>query len=141
MSGWRSPLSGTNGAVLPHHEVAAQWIEQSGPDQVAFCRVTQMGLLRLLTNSQVMGREVQDQGGAWSIYERILTDPRVRFLPEPNGLERIWKSLTKGSRGWPNLWTDAYLLAFAQGADLELTTFDKGLGRLAGARACLLPGA
>src|ERR1035437_4282472 len=39
-----------------HHVPARDWFAAQPDGSVAFCRITQMGLLRLLTNSSVMGR-------------------------------------------------------------------------------------
>src|SRR5579859_3518467 len=38
-----------------HHLPARDWFTAQSNASVAFCRITQMGLLRLLTNSKVMG--------------------------------------------------------------------------------------
>ncbi|MEO7416556.1 MAG: VapC toxin family PIN domain ribonuclease, partial [Thermoanaerobaculia bacterium] len=39
----------------PHHQRARRyWYEESG-DQLAFCRLTSLGFLRLATNATVMG--------------------------------------------------------------------------------------
>ncbi len=41
-----------------HHQPATRWWRQEllpADDRAAFCRVTQLGLLRLLTNDRVMG--------------------------------------------------------------------------------------
>jgi predicted nucleic acid-binding protein len=47
-----------------HHVPAREFTSQ--PDgSVAFCRITQMGLLRLLTNSNVMGRAPRTIGHAY----------------------------------------------------------------------------
>lgn len=40
--------------------------------------------------------------------------------------------------GSPGLWTDAYLAAFAQAADLMLATFDRGFRRFVDLRLVLL---
>ena len=40
-----------------HHSIAKGWIDGE-EDQLALCRVTQMALLRLITNSAVMRRDV-----------------------------------------------------------------------------------
>ena len=37
-----------------HHSSARDWFERQEDDSVAICRVTHMGLLRLLTNSKVL---------------------------------------------------------------------------------------
>ena len=39
-----------------HHVPAREWFAAQPDASVAFCRITQMGLLRLLTNPNVMGR-------------------------------------------------------------------------------------
>jgi uncharacterized protein len=41
-----------------HHPVAKSWLEGLGTEQIAFCRITDLGFLRLLTNSRVMGEDV-----------------------------------------------------------------------------------
>src|SRR5690348_8187772 len=105
-----------------HHPAAIRWfttIEQPA----AFCRVTQMGLLRLLTNRKVMGEEALTQKAAWTIYDQLQSDERVSILPEPAGLEEHWRHATHQGNPWS--WTDAYLLAFAKARDLTLATFDQ----------------
>jgi predicted nucleic acid-binding protein len=70
-----------------HHALAARWFS-SRPDEFhAFCRVTQMALLRHLTNTAIMGENVQTQAQAWQTYEQFLADPRVLFLNEPPNLD------------------------------------------------------
>ena len=47
-----------------HHEIVKPWFAALEPEQAAFCRVTQMGLLRLITNAHVMGYDVLSQRNA-----------------------------------------------------------------------------
>jgi toxin-antitoxin system PIN domain toxin len=111
-----------------HHVSAAQWLE--GKDEpVFFCRFTQLGLLRLLTNEQVMGADVLTQRKAWHAYHRWLEDARVGFHDEPDSarLETSFEELSTRSRPSTKLWADAYLAAFARTADLTLVTFDQAL--------------
>lgn len=110
-----------------HSRVASGWFQTVGREQAVFCRVTQMGLLRLLTNSRVMAADVLTQAKAWAVYARICRDARVRFMDEPPGLEQVWRQLTTRAQPATNLWTDGYLLAFASAAELQLVSFDKGL--------------
>ena len=84
-----------------------------------------MGLLRLLTNKSVMGRDVLSSRESWQIYGRILTDGRVGYAPEPLALDEKWRSLTSHTHPAPGIWTDAYLSAFAQCANLNLVTLDR----------------
>ena len=88
-----------------------------------------MGLLRLLTNRRVMGADVLTQAEAWGVYQRIRQDSRVHFLSEPAGLEQQWRRFSSQPQPATNLWTDAYLLAFARLRDLRVVSFDKGFER------------
>ena len=56
----------------------------------------------------------------------------MRFLAEPEGFEDRWRELTQRATPHGELWTDCYLQAFAEMADLTVATFDKkfpGQGR------------
>lgn len=46
-----------------HHSIALAWFEEPQTSQILFCRITQMGLLRLLTNRKVMGEKHFDPCG------------------------------------------------------------------------------
>ena len=121
-----------------HHGPAAAWFDTVDDGGAAFCRITQMGLLRLLTNRKVMGPDTITQARAWQLYERMCRDARVRYLEEPPGVEREWRRLSRLSPPGQSSWTDSYLLAFARAYGLRLATFDRGLGRR-GAAVVLLP--
>src|SRR5262245_20498349 len=111
-----------------HHSVAAQWLA-SKEEPVFFCRFTQLGLLRLLTNEQVMGADVLTQRKAWQAYHRWFEDDRVSFHDEPDSprLETSFEELSTRSRPSTKLWADAYLAAFARSAGFTLVTFDRAL--------------
>jgi predicted nucleic acid-binding protein len=94
---------------------------------LAFCRLTQLGLLRLLTTKVVMGDEVMTQPQAWAAYDQWLQDPRVEFLDEPTALEARFRSLTRLRQPATKDWADSYLAAFATVGQLTLVTFDRGL--------------
>jgi uncharacterized protein len=121
-----------------HNALAAQWFQSIGQNEAAFCRITQMGFLRLLTNHHVMGIDVIGQVAAWQVYDELKRDFRVRFVPEPVGLEQRWQQFTQESRAATNLWTDAYLAALAQLRDLCVVSFDKAFDRRGGAQVLLL---
>jgi toxin-antitoxin system PIN domain toxin len=112
-----------------HNAIAAQWFQSVGQNEAAFCRITQMGFLRLLTNHHVMGIDVIGQIAAWQVYSELTRDFRVRFVPEPVGLEQRWQQFTQESRATTNLWTDAYLAALSQLRDLCVVSFDKAFDR------------
>lgn len=109
-----------------HHRSAQKWLSETSGDTLAFCRVTQMGLLRLLTNHRVMSSDVFSPEGAWRLLEQIRQNDQVIFVAEPFGLERSWREMTRVHKTGANFWTDVYLSAFAQLAEYTLVTFDRG---------------
>ena len=111
-----------------HHTPAAAWFAELPPDTtLAFCRFTQLGLLRLLTTGAVMGDEVMTQPRAWAAYDRWLQDPRVTFVDEPPEIEPRFRSLTRRRQSATKDWADSFLSAFAAAGQLTLVTFDRGL--------------
>jgi toxin-antitoxin system PIN domain toxin len=110
-----------------HSERAQLWFEQAGEEQFFFCRFTQVTVLRLLTTDQVMGKDARTISEAWSLWDRIWADTRIVFLPEPDDIEREFRSRSRLSSRSPKMWADAYLLAFAAVAGLKLVTFDRAL--------------
>ena len=108
-----------------HHQAAARWFDGLSAGEAAFCRITQMGLLRLLTNRRVMLDAVLTQQQAWRVYLALHRDERTIFLPEPDGLEERWRNTTKRTSPSQGLWTDCYLQAFAECAGLRIVTFDR----------------
>ena len=109
-----------------HHPVAKRWMDAQ-EDEMAFCRVTEMALLRLLTNPVVTADDVLTRRQAWDVPLALQADPRVRLLPEPRGLAPLWIAFSKRDDRSHLLWTDDYLAAFAQAAPAELVTLDAGL--------------
>jgi len=121
----------------PHHLPAVSWWRDEvlpPRSTVCFCRLSQLGLLRLLTNEVVMGTSRRTAEQAWQDYEQLAAQRSVDYLDEPAGLAQLLRRHTSGQERSASLWTDAYLAAFAQVADLELTTFDRGFRRFSGLR-------
>lgn len=114
-----------------HHSTAKRWFESIDENaRLFFCRITQLGLLRLLTTEAVMGSdEVMSQRAAWQAYDRWLQDDRVSLLPEPPVLEEAFRAISRLRRPAPKDWADSYLAAFAQASGLTLITFDQALSR------------
>jgi toxin-antitoxin system PIN domain toxin len=110
------------------HRAARAWFLSLGQREALFCRVSQMGFLRLLTQPAVMKNGVLSPEEAWKTYQVLRQDPRVAFVGEPIGLESAWIRLTRGATGAQN-WTDAYLAAFALGHRYTLVSFDRGFRR------------
>jgi uncharacterized protein len=113
-----------------HHKTAWAWLNLQPDDaRLIFSRYTQLGLLRLLTNTAVMGDETLTLRQAWAVYDRWLEDPRVEYYPEPRDLEAKFRQTTqpfaaKRASKWVG---DCWLLAFAESAKAQLVTFDRAL--------------
>jgi toxin-antitoxin system PIN domain toxin len=116
----------------PHHERALKYWNHASTDQIAFCRITALGMVRLLTNSTVMGGEPLSPGDAWTAYRRFAALPEVALIPEPPGLEDRLAAFIGADAVTPRLWTDAYLAAFALSAGLRMVSFDNDFGRFDG---------
>ena len=109
-----------------HHKRAVAWFDTVELECCAFCGLTQQGYLRLATNPAVFKEEAVTMAKAWSCYDRLLADERVRFIQEPSGLEPVWRRYTSRRTHSPKVWNDAYLAAFGRTANLEVVTFDSG---------------
>jgi toxin-antitoxin system PIN domain toxin len=109
-----------------HHAAALTWMNALNDESLAFCRMTQQGLLRLATNSRLMCEHVLTLAEAWALYDRITVDSRVLLSPEPVGPEVEWRRLTQAQRPSTHLWNDAYLAAFATSGGFEIVTLDRG---------------
>ena len=94
---------------------------------MAFTRVTQISVLRLLTTHAAMDGKPITMGEAWRAYDRLFEDDRVVFVPEPAGMETRFRRHTSAQAASPKLWADAWLLAFAEAAEGTLVTFDRAL--------------
>jgi toxin-antitoxin system PIN domain toxin len=121
-----------------HHAVALGWFNRSIEEDLVFCRVTQMGFLRLLTNRHVMGINTLSPPNAWAALDEILINPRIFFAKEPPGLEDLWREIMHEPNPGSNAWTDSYLTAFANQAGVTLVTFDKQLAARKNVRTHLL---
>jgi toxin-antitoxin system PIN domain toxin len=124
-----------------HHSLAVDWWRDealSSGARVAFCRITQLGLLRLVTNETVMGKKKRSIDQAWQDYEQLLSQEPIIYVDEPEGVESLMKDLCAMVESSRNFWTDAYLSAFAIAIGFSFATFDKGFRRFPGLELTLL---
>lgn len=115
------------GGHVHHPRVAAWFGNQTG--DLRLCRVTQMGLLRLLSNRAVMRDDVLSRADVWRVIDRLRADDRIQWAGEPAQLEQAWRAISAHDDNSHKLWTDDYLAAFAQAAGLALVTLDTGFER------------
>jgi len=76
-------------------DAAWTWFSQREDDRFFLCRLTQLGLLRLLATSAVMGRDVRTIGEAWKVYDRWLEDSRVGIRQEPVEPDGAFRAATR----------------------------------------------
>jgi toxin-antitoxin system PIN domain toxin len=113
-----------------HNAEAWRWFEMLPEDgRLVFSRYTQIGLLRLLTNSSAMAGETLTLQKAWDVYEHWLGDPRIELYPEPRGVDEAFRQATAPFDAQPaSKWVgDCYILAFAKQTSAILVTFDRAL--------------
>ncbi len=113
------------------HSAARTWYE--GTELLAgdlkFCRPTEMGLLRLLTQKKVMqaclAQTFSNESAAQFLAD-VWRDEVVGITYEVPGTRALWLALARSSQPSPNQWMDAYLAAMAITNDLQMVTFDQG---------------
>ena len=120
---------------------AAEWFDSTGAGDVVLSRLTRLGALRLLCNSQVMGADVLQPKSAWDALQVLEADERILLLHEPDGLDATLEKFMSNCVTTPNLWTDAYLASFAAVAGLRLVSFDRGFVKFRGLDFLLLESA
>mgnify|MGYP006293052819 CR=1 FL=1 len=121
-----------------HHVSAAAWFDSAPDESCCFCRLTQMGFLRIATTPRLMMERALQLNEAWQIYDQLYEDPRVVYIEEPAGVEPAWRAFTQRQTFSPKLWNDAYVAAFAGVAGLEVITFDKGFAQYTGLQSTIL---
>ena len=114
-----------------HHTAARQWLEQM-VGKAGFIRITQLGLLRLLTNSAAMGGKPLTNDEAWRVYDALTADHRIHVFAEPGGsADEAFRAMSAAARPSPKIWIDAYLAAAAKSNDAVLVTFDRAFASYA----------
>ncbi len=106
------------------HERATTWLDSTN-EPSGICRVTAMGLLRLLSNPAVMSTDATSRRQAWEILDTVLSDERFEWCDEPSGITDKFRRLSATDDRSHKLWTDDYLAAFALSAATSLTTLDR----------------
>lgn len=122
----------------PHHDAAKQYWDSvqakpSGERNLWFCRVTMLGLVRLLSQPKVMGQGVLNLAQAMALYQQFRAVAGVDLLTEPRQCDAVLQGLVlANSTNQPlptRLWTDAYLAALAQSSGARLVSFDQDFKR------------
>ncbi len=111
----------------PQHVAAKEWFDgREESDFAIFCRATQQGFLRLVSDRGIFKSSGLSNAQAIGAYRWLRQDPRIIWMDEPEGLEAKWLSYADIATASPKVWMDAYLAAFAELAGARLVTFDRG---------------
>jgi toxin-antitoxin system PIN domain toxin len=116
----------------PRHACAVRyWQEEAAPRQ-AFCRVTNLGLVRLYTNRTAMLEAPMTVPEAWTAYQKLRAAPGVQWADEPPECDALLGRWAVSGDFTPRLWTDAYLAAFTVAAGFRLVSMDGDFDRFKG---------
>lgn len=115
-----------------HYKRALGYWEEEAAEELVFCRVTALALLRHLTNPRILGKAALEGAAAWRALATWLDVPRIRLLPEPVGLDEWLERWSGELQLRASDWTDAYLAAFAAASDCRLVAFGADFHRYPG---------
>ena len=115
-----------------HHRQAVHYWEQQAADQVLFCTVTALGLVRMVSQPKLMGVAVKNAVEASALLDALCQQPGVQVAePEHNGWE-VFHQLLRGAELPARLCTDAHLGALAIANGWRLVSFDRDFERFEG---------
>jgi toxin-antitoxin system PIN domain toxin len=103
-----------------------------------FCRLTMLGMVRLLCQPKMVGTGALGLARAMGVYKAFRGLPYVGLLADAEGCEeRVQELLSAAGPLQPRLWTHVYLSALAQSAGLRVVSFDARF-RIFGEEQCLI---
>lgn len=107
-----------------HHSRARRYWEHEAASEIAFCRVTMLGLLRLLTHPRVMHGAPFTSAEAWDAYRAFAGLPEVCFVEDSLAAEKRFERWSRVC-GFPShRWNDAWIAALASSAGARVVSFD-----------------
>ena len=121
-----------------HHARAQRYWDEEAAPQIAFCRITMLGLLRLGTNPRAMTRQAFTPAEVWHAYRVFRLLPEVTFLDEPPHLEAQMAAWSDAPDFPVHAWTDCYLASIALLGGCRLVSFDRDFRRFTGLYLLLL---
>lgn len=118
----------------PHHAAAIAYWSDLSLARIWFCRVTMLGLIRLLTQKAVAQQATMTLPQSMGFYSELAALSNVSGVAvEPSEIEVVLRQFIDPGLS-PRHLTDAYLAAFAVCAGLRLVTFDKDFEQFEGLR-------
>ncbi len=120
-----------------HHEKALSYwhkVQREPGHRLWFCRITMLGLIRLLCQPVVMNDDVLKLSQAWETYARFLQLRTVSLISEPADLDQTMAAMIKKDKHQRHL-TDIYLYTLARCQGLRLVSFDTDFTHYEGCNA------
>jgi toxin-antitoxin system PIN domain toxin len=112
------------------HRPAKKWFNSLAEESVVFCRMTQQGFFRLISDKRIFGDDALTLRDSWNAFDQFNSDFRVgTFAHEPPSIEMAWRKYTGRNSFSPKFWNDAYLAAFVKQANFRIATFDKAFSQ------------
>jgi len=115
-----------------HHARARQYWDQEAAEELVFCRLTALALLRYLTNKRLLGDRALSSAESWRALGAWLSLPNIKLVDEPLGVNEYLGRWSQELNLGAGAWTDAYLAAFAAAGDCRLIAFDGDFERYEG---------
>ena len=108
-----------------HHSSAVAYWEEQASQQVLFCTVTALGLVRLVMQPKVMGEAALTAADASALLNQFVQQPGVSHAqPSSEGWD-VFHGFMHQSEISPRLCTDAHLAALAITNQWRLVSFDR----------------
>ena len=113
----------------PHHNAAHAWFAQNAPGGWATCLLTQIGLLRLSLNPQIVGVVLSSQA-AMALLAGLIAHPNHQFVDlAPTITAAPFDELVPKIAGHQQI-TDAALMHLARFHGMKLVTLDQATSAL-----------
>ena len=106
------------------HSSAVQYWEEQASQQVLFCTVTALGLVRLVMQPKVMADAALTAAEASTLLETFVQQPGVCHAQPSNDGWDVFHGLMRQAEISPRLCTDAHLAALAITNQWRLVSFD-----------------
>ena len=112
-----------------HHQQALHYWEQQAAEQVHFCTVTALGLVRLASQAKLMGPAVKTTHEASELLQALCQQPGVSLAtPASDGWD-VFHQLMHQVDFPARLCTDTYLAALAISNGWRLVSLDRDFER------------
>lgn len=115
-----------------HHVQAVRYWETRSADQVLFCSVTALGLVRLVSQPKLMGAAVKSTAEAAALLQAFCAQPGVAIADSEQNAWEIFHAVVLNLQLPPKHCTDAYLAALAMANGWRLVSFDRDFNQFKG---------